>query len=247
MVVQVLVVDDYQPWLRFIQSMVQEAAQFEVVDEASDGPEAVRKAEQLKPDLILLDIGLPALNGIEAARQIRERAPTTKILFVSEQRSEDVVREALTTGAGYVVKSYAARELFPAMKAVLEGGRFLSSCLSDQGLIDPKRERAGSDIEPRHEVNSYPDKVAFEDGFARFVETSLRSGSAIVVLASESHRVGILQRLKSGGVDVAAAIEQRRYLPLDIPDGFHTFRFAEHLATDAVKAARERNLRVEVG
>jgi len=85
------------------------------------------------------------------------------------------------------------------------------------------------------------------DGFARFVETSLRSGSAIVLLASESHRVGIVQRLKSEGVDVAAAIEQRRYLPLDIPDGFHTFRFAEHLASDAVKAARERNPRVGVG
>src|SRR5262249_6913437 len=150
-----------------------------------------------------------------------------------------------------VVKSNAARELFPAMKAVLEGGRFLSACISDRNLLDPQGERNGSNcdetVEPRHEVNSYPDKATFVDGFARFVETSLNSGSAIVVLASESHRIGILQRLKSEGVDVVTAIEQRRYLPLDIPDGFHTFRFAEHLATDAVKAARERNLRVGVG
>jgi DNA-binding NarL/FixJ family response regulator len=249
--VQILVVDDYQPWLRFIHSMVQEAAHFEVIDEASDGPEALRKAAQLQPDLILLDIGLPMLNGIEVARQIRERSPKTKILFVSEQRSEDIVREALTTGSGYVVKSYAARELFPAMKAVLEGERFLSACLSGQILLDTKGEPAesndGGTAEPRHEVNSYPDRATFVDGFARFVETSLKSGSAIVVLASESHRVGIIQKLKSEGVDVLAAIEQRRYLPLDIPDGFHTFRFAEHLATDAVKAARERNLHVGVG
>jgi CheY-like chemotaxis protein len=198
----------------------------------------------------LLDIGLPTLNGIEAARQIREHVPQTKILFLSEQRSEDIVREALSTGSGYVVKSYAARELFPAMKAILEGGRFVSACLSEENLTVPKGGKArcnGGTVEPRHEVNSYPDKATFVDGLARFAELALKSGSAIVVLASESHRVNILQRLKSEGVDVAAAIEQRRYLPLDIPDGFHTFRFAEHLATDAVKAARERNLRVGVG
>ena len=250
MVVQVLIVDDYQPWLRFLHSMVQDSLQFQAIDEASDGPEAVRKAVKLEPDLVLLDIGLPKLNGIEVARQIRERVPKTKILFVSEQRSEEVVREALTTGSGYVVKSYAARELFPAMRAVLEGGRFVSACVSDQNLIGSNGERdcsKGESAEARHQVNSYPDKAAFVDGFARFVETSLRSGSAIVLLASESHRVGIVQRLKSEGVDVAAAIEQRRYLPLDIPDGFHTFRFAEHLASDAVKAAREGNLRVGVG
>lgn len=74
----------------------------------SDGLEAVQQAERLQPDIILLDIGLPTLNGIEAARRIREVSPTSKILFVSENRSPDIAEEALSTGAGgYVVKSDA--------------------------------------------------------------------------------------------------------------------------------------------
>lgn len=250
MVVRVLVVDDYQPWLRFIRSMLQEMSELQIIAEVSDGREAVQEAVQLQPDLILLDIGLPALNGIEVARQIREHNPNATILFVSEQRSPDVVREALSTGSGYVVKSYAARELFPAMKEVLEGRRFVSAGVNVATLPDPKSELIPSNGETagnRHEVNCYPDKEAFVEGFARFVGTALKKGSAVVVLACESHRVGILQRLKSEGMDVAAAIEQRRYFPLDIPDGFHTFQFAEYLATDAVKAARERNFPVGVG
>jgi len=249
-VVRILVVDDYQAWVRFIRSMLQDALEYQVVAEVSDGRDAVQQAIQLQPDLILLDIGLPTLNGIEAARQIRQHNPQAKILFVSEQRTEDVAREALTTASGYVVKSYAARELFPAMKAVLEGRRFVSAVVDGPNLTNPKGEHAqsnGKTTEKQHEVNCYPDKVSFVDDFAQFVGTSLKKGSAVLVLASESDRVGIFQRLRSERVDVAAAIEEKRYSPLDIPDGFHTFQFAEDLATDAVKAARERNLRVGLG
>ena len=229
MVGRVLVVDDYQPWLRFIRSMLQEAWELQVMAEASDGREAVQKAVQLQPDLILLDIGLPTLNGIEVARQIRKHNPDAKILFVSEQRSQDVIREAMRTGSGYVIKSYAPRELLPAIKTVLEGGRFVSSCALGRHFTDSKVELARSKptiVEDHHQVNCYPDQATFVDGFARFVGTALKNGSAIVVLASESHRVGILQRLKSEGVDVAAAIEQKRYFPLDIPDGFHTLNIS---------------------
>lgn len=250
MVVRVLVVDDYQPWLRFIRSALQEAREFQVIGEASDGAGAVEKAAQLQPDLILLDIGLPTLNGIEAARQIREHNPEAKILFVSEQRSKDVVGEAMSTGSGYVLKSCAPRELFPAIRTVIEGGRFVSTCLDGQNATDYKGELAQSaakTVENHHEANGYPDQATFVDGFARFVGKALENGSAIVVLASESHRVGILQRLKSEGVNVAAAIEQGRYFPLDTPDGSHTFQFTEDLATHAVKVARERNLPVAVG
>ena len=133
---------------------------------------------------------------------------------------------------------------------MLEGGRFVSASVQGQKLTDSKIELEPSKakiVENRHELNCYPDQATFVAGFARFVGTTLENGSAIVVLARESHRLGIVQKLKSEGVDVAAAIEQKRYFPLDIPDGFQTFQFAEHLATDAVKAARERNLRVGVG
>jgi DNA-binding NarL/FixJ family response regulator len=93
----------------------------------SDGLEAVQKAEELKPDLIVLDIGLPTLNGIEVARQIRRLVPDSKILFLSQESSADVVREALSLGAlGYVVKAHAGTELLAAVQAVLQGNQFVS-------------------------------------------------------------------------------------------------------------------------
>ena len=101
---------------------------WQIIAEASDGPEAVQKAEDLKPDLVLLDIGLPELNGIEAARRIRQLTPGSKIIFLSQNSDLDVVRAALSTGAlGYVRKIDAGRDLLLAVDAVLRGEQFFSS------------------------------------------------------------------------------------------------------------------------
>jgi DNA-binding NarL/FixJ family response regulator len=128
--IRVLVVDDFEPWRRFVSSTLREQLDLEVIGQASDGLEAVRQAQELQPDLILLDIGLPTLNGIEAARRIREISPRSKILFVSQERSLDIAEQALSTGAGgYVVKSDGSSELLAAVKAVLAGERFVSASL----------------------------------------------------------------------------------------------------------------------
>jgi DNA-binding NarL/FixJ family response regulator len=128
---RVLVVDDHDDWLRFISGIVASQPECLVIGEASDGLEAVQIAEQLQPDLILLDIGLPKLNGLEAARQIQAVAPTAKILCVSENRSHDIAEAALANGAaGYVVKSDAGNDLLPAIRSVLEGKRFISASLT---------------------------------------------------------------------------------------------------------------------
>lgn len=124
-------VDDYEPWRRFVRSQLEKRHDWLVVGEVSDGWGAVQKAQELQPDLILLDIGLPELNGIEAARQIRRCSPRTNILFLSENRCTEVVQEALDTGAGgYVLKSDAAGELLPAVETVLRGKKFVSNSLS---------------------------------------------------------------------------------------------------------------------
>jgi len=128
--VRVLIVDDYEPWRRWVYAQLASQQQFQVVGEASDGLEAVAKADELKPDLILLDIGLPKLNGLEAATRIAQTHYETKIIFLSNQRETDVVTHALNNGAqGYVLKGDANTELFAAVAAVLQGGRFVSSRL----------------------------------------------------------------------------------------------------------------------
>jgi len=130
------VVDDYEPWHGFVSTTLQKQPELEIIERVSDGLEAVQEAQQLQPDLILLDIGLPTLNGLEAAKRIRQCAPKSRILFVSENRSPDVAQEALDHGAGgYVVKSDAAGELLPAVKAVLEGKRFISASLAGHFLV----------------------------------------------------------------------------------------------------------------
>ncbi len=124
---RVLVVDDYEPFRRFVCSKLGTRRELQIVGEASDGLDAVHKAEELQPDLIVLDIGLPTLNGIEAARQIRNFAPESKIIFVTQESSPDVVQEVLGLGTcGYVVKTRAESDLLAAVDAVLDGRKFVS-------------------------------------------------------------------------------------------------------------------------
>jgi DNA-binding NarL/FixJ family response regulator len=126
----VLVVDDFEPFRQRACVVLEGRPQLQVVGQAADGLEAVQKAEELQPDLILLDIGMPHLNGIEAADRIRKLAPESKILFLSQESSLDIVEEVLRRGAnGYVVKAQVGSELLPAMDAVLQGRSFVSSAL----------------------------------------------------------------------------------------------------------------------
>src|SRR5215472_1352871 len=143
--IRVLVVDDFEPWHDFVSTTLQKKPELHIVGHTFDGLEAVQQAQQFQPDLILLDIGLPGLNGIEAARQIRQVSPASQLLFVSENPSTDIAEEALSTGAdGYVVKSDAASELLPAVRAVLRGERFVSATLSLQGLVTSDKGASGA-------------------------------------------------------------------------------------------------------
>ena len=126
--IRVLVVEGFEPWRRSICSMLKRRAEFRVVGEAADGLAAVQEASKLKPDLILMAISLPNLNGIEAAKRICQAAPGTKIIFLTLNSDADVVQAALNSGAkGYVLKSDAGSELWPAIEAVLQGKQYVSS------------------------------------------------------------------------------------------------------------------------
>lgn len=118
--VRILIVDDYQPWRYMIQSIFSNDPDFEIVGESMDGLEAIQMSKQLQPDVVLLDIGLPKRNGFEAAREIRRVSPDSKIIFLSQNRSEILVREARRIGAqGFVLKTDAGCDLLPAIRAAL--------------------------------------------------------------------------------------------------------------------------------
>lgn len=237
--VRVLVVEDYEPFRRFVCSMLEKRPELQVIGEVSDGLEAVHKAEELRPDLILLDIGLPTLSGIEAARRIRKHSPTSKILFVSQEFSTDVVEEALRLGAlGYVFKPHAGSELLAAVGAVLEGRRFVSAGFADHLFTNATDTQAPdrcheqvvptfvpkkTEITRSHEVRFYPDDEAFVLGFSDFIEAALQAGNAVIVVVTERHRKALVRSLQEHGGDCAAAIEQGRYLPLDVAETLSTF------------------------
>jgi DNA-binding NarL/FixJ family response regulator len=123
-----MIVEDFRSFRQFVCSKLVQRAELQVVCEVADGLEAVRKAEILQPDLILLDIGLPGLNGIEVARRLRDLAPKSKIIFLSQETSSDFVQQALGLGAwGYVFKAHAESDLLKAINAVLSGEQFVST------------------------------------------------------------------------------------------------------------------------
>ena len=237
-IVRVLIVDDYEPFRRFVCSTIRKMQNMQFIGEASDGLEAVRKAEELKPDLVVLDIGLPTVSGIEVARGILKLRPDCKILFLSQESSADVAQAAFSSGAmGYVVKAHAGSELLPALEAVCKGRYFVSKGLSgrdwptgaqapgplfhQQVPLPPVPDQAR--IKHRHEVQFYPDDSAFLLGLAGFIEAALSAGNPVIVVATEAHRKSLLETLRARGTDSAAAMEQGLYLTLDVHEALSTF------------------------
>jgi DNA-binding NarL/FixJ family response regulator len=251
--IRILIADDYEGWRRQVRSLFQARPEWQVMAEAVDGPEAIQKAEELKPDLIVLDIGLPKLNGIEAARRIRQLSPTSKIVFLSQNNGLDVVRAALGTGAqGYVCKTDAGRALLPAADAALQRRQFVSSSI--KGFPDTSGEKAPH----RHEVLFYSYDAVLLDSVTRFIAAALKAGNAAIVLATQSHRDGLLQRLKAEGVDTDVALQQGTYISLDaadtlssimvndMPDAPRFFEVVSDLIEAAAKAAKSEQPQVVV-
>jgi DNA-binding NarL/FixJ family response regulator len=248
--IRILIADDFKDWRRQVLLLFQARPAWRVIAEASDGREAIQKAEELKPDLIVLDVGLPNLNGIEAAQQIRQLSPSSKIVFLSQNNDLDVVRAALGTGAqGYIYKMDVQRDFWPAIEGVLRGKQFVSSSLKGYEFTDA----AGEKNSHRHEVQFYSDDAFLLDTFARFIAVAVKSGRAAIVVLTESHRDGLLSRLKVQGIDVDAITQQGAYIQLDVnktlstfmvndmPDSTRFFPVIGGLIGAAAKAARQQH------
>jgi len=228
MPLRILVVEDHAPFRRLICAALQRRAEFQTL-EAADGLEAVQKAEELQPDLILLDINLPKLHGFEVAKQIRSLAPDARLLFMSQESSSDIVRKALSLGAhGYIQKLSAGTDLLPAIDAVLGGQRFVSSSLAFTEPADAPAPR-------RHEILFCSDDAAVIDGFSRFIGAALNNADAAIALVTESHRTPLLQELRTQRVDIDGAIERGTYRSFDADVAPDPVRFLE--AIDGVRGA----------
>jgi FixJ family two-component response regulator len=202
--------------------------------------------------LIVLDIGLPKLNGIEAARQIGQLSPSSKVLFLSQNNDLDVVRAALGTAQGYVYKTDFRRDFLPAIQALLRGQQFLSSSIKGYKPAQVLATKAPH----RHEVLFYPDDAVFLDSCTRFITAALGAGDVAAVVATESHRDSLFERLKAEGLDVDAEIKHGRYISLDVAKTLSTFmvndmpdweRFFEvvgGLVSGAAKAGKGEHSRV---
>ena len=147
--IRILIADDFKDWRRQVRLMLQVRPEWYAIAEAADGSKAIQKAEELKPDLILLDIGLPKLNGLEVARRIRQLSPSSKIIFLSQNNDRDIVQAALSAGAlGYVHKTEAQSELLSAVDVVLRGKQYVSGSLKGYEVTDASSEGASSPRAP---------------------------------------------------------------------------------------------------
>lgn len=206
---RILIVDDFASFRHFISSTLQQRPELQVIGEASDGWEALEKAKELQPDLILLDLGMPKLNGLETAKRLPLFAPNAKILFISQETSADIVQEALRSGGrGYVSKPQTLRDLLPAIDAVLRGEQFVSRDLEISGSVDVQTPLS-------HEILFCSDETTLLDGLTRFIARALGAGNPAIVWATELHRDILLQRLSGAGVDTSSAIKQGIYIAAD--------------------------------
>jgi DNA-binding NarL/FixJ family response regulator len=233
--IRILVVDDFAPWCSFVIEKLTENPNLRIVGVVSDGLEAVQKAEALQPDLILLDIHLPKVSGIEAARQIRKVAPKSKILFVSQGLDRHVAHAALSEGGhGYVLKSDAYNELDAAVEAVMQGNKFVSRKLENPTVTDDVDLQAAGqfsreevvtppataflvrrDVSRCHEIQFYPDEPSFLDGFTRFISAALKAGNAAVFVGTTAHRHTLYEKLHTESAEIRAAIRVGKYVALD--------------------------------
>jgi DNA-binding NarL/FixJ family response regulator len=141
--IRVLVVDNHAVVRKSVCSILSRDPTLDVICLAADGEEAVKKADELQPDLVLLDIGLPGISGIEAASQIRKVSPTSQIIFLSQHDSLHMANEGFKVGGhGYVTKIDAASDLLKAIRAVREGTCFISQRIREQGSIHPSAQAA---------------------------------------------------------------------------------------------------------
>jgi DNA-binding NarL/FixJ family response regulator len=193
-VLRILIADDHEVARKGIRSILESHLGWEVCGEVKDGREAVESASTLKPDVLLLDIGMPNLNGLDAARQILAISPDARILILTVHDSEQMVREVLAAGArGFLLKSDAGRDLIAAVEALQHGRTFFTSRVSQMMLDGYLRPQVESDpgqciLTPREREVI---QLVAEGKTTKEVATAL----SLSVKTAETHRTNLMRKL----------------------------------------------------
>jgi DNA-binding NarL/FixJ family response regulator len=243
----VLVVEDHRPFRRILCQLLRERPDVLIVGEAGDGMEGIRQAEALRPDVVVLDIGLPTVNGIEAAGRIRSLVPDARLMFVTIESSLDIVDQAFSSGAhGYVYKPRAQRDALPVLDAIIRGGRFVSGGLERIAQGDTLASH-------RHDVVFYSSDEVLISAYARVIAGALDEEKAVIVLVTDAHSEGLERYLRAAHVDLALAIRQKRYVSVSIsellakvmvngrPDPIRFADAAENLLDDVAREAANQH------
>jgi len=247
---RVLVVEDHEPFRRVICELLQQRADLLIVGEAADGLDAICQAEALRPDVVMLDIGLPMLSGLEVAGRIRARVPDAKLMFVTNESSLEVVEQAFRRGAhGYLYKPRVQRDVLPVLEAIIRGGRFVSGGL--------ERVAQGDSLAAHHhDVVFCSSDAVLIGAFSRFIAGELSEGNAVVAVVTAAHERSLQSSLEAAHVDVALAIRQQRYLPVNVsellakatvngcPDPLRYLDAAGDLLTEVTRRATDNHARV---
>jgi DNA-binding NarL/FixJ family response regulator len=193
---RILIADDHGIVRRGLRLQLEQHGNFEVVGEANDGREAVRTAEQLAPDVVIMDIGMPNLNGVEATTQILKQSPHTGVIILSMHSDEGYLRRALAAGAkGYLLKDSADVDLYRAVESVANGKSFFSPAIANTLLEDYMRQLQQRGLEDSYDLLTDREKEVLqllaEGRSNKDVAGTLNLSTATV----ETHRTHIMQKL----------------------------------------------------
>ena len=193
--IKILVVDDHPVVRQGLRQVLEGNPEFTVVGEAADGKGALELADQLQPDVAILDLALPGLNGLEVARRIQQRQPDTRILILSMHNSEAYVLEAMNNGIlGYVLKESATKDLIHAVKEVAAGRRYLSPPLSEQKIQEYSERISSSSVDPYDALTDREREVLhmLAEGQNR---SEIAASLSISPRTFDTHRTNLMRKL----------------------------------------------------
>jgi two-component system, NarL family, response regulator NreC len=193
---RLLLGDDHTLVRQGLRKILEEKPEWEVVAEAGDGREVVRQAVALRPDVVILDIGMPQLNGIEATRQIVRRSPETRVLILSMHSADAYVARALQAGAkGYLLKDSAGKDLIRAVATVAAGKSFFSPAVAKLMLDDYVRRVAETTVVDKYDSLSEREREVFQLVAEGRSNKEVAELLAISVATVETHRARVLDKL----------------------------------------------------